>query len=141
MAIALTRALPRARLAGLLVQRMVPGGRETIVGMSRDPAFGPLVMFGLGGIYVEALKDVVFRVAPLKPLDASEMVRAIRGVALLDGIRGAPPVAFEAIADVLMRVSQLAIDHPEIREVDINPLLAFPDGVRAVDARVLLSLA
>jgi len=107
--------------------------------MSRDPSFGPLLMFGLGGIYVEALKDVVFRVAPIMPLDAHDMVRSIRGVALLDGIRGAPPVDFAALTDVLLRVSQLAIDHPEIAELDVNPLLAFSDGVKAVDARVLVS--
>ena len=135
---AVTRALPHAHLTGLLVQRMVTGGRETIVGMSRDPAFGPLLMFGLGGIYVEALKDVVFRVAPIMPLDAHDMVRSIRGVALLDGIRGAPPVDFAALTDVLLRVSQLAVDHPEIAELDVNPLLAFSDGVKAVDARVLV---
>ena len=132
------RAMPGVQLTGLLVQRMVAGGRETIVGMSRDPAFGPLLMFGLGGIYVEALKDVVFRVAPIQALDAHDMVRAIRGVALLDGIRGAPPVDFAALTDVLLRVSQLAVDHPEIMELDVNPLLAFPDGVTAVDARVLV---
>jgi acetyltransferase len=96
-------------------------------------------MFGLGGIYVEALKDVVFRVAPIQPLDAQEMVASIRGVALLEGIRGAPPVDFAALRDVLLRISQLAVDHPEIIELDVNPLLAFPDGVMAVDARVLLS--
>jgi len=137
---AVTRALPHAHLTGLLVQRMVTGGRETIVGMSRDPAFGPLLMFGLGGIYVEALKDVVFRVAPILPLDAHDMVRSIRGVALLDGIRGAAPVDFAALTDVLLRVSQLAIDHPEIVELDVNPLLAFPKGVKAVDARVLVAV-
>ena len=135
---AVRRALPDARV-GVLVQRMVTGGRETIVGMSRDPAFGPLVMFGLGGIYVEALKDVVFRLAPLEPLDARDMIRSIRGVALLNGIRGAAPVDFAALEDVLARVSQIAIDHPEITELDINPLLAFPSGVMAVDARVLVS--
>ncbi|HEV2671078.1 MAG TPA: acetate--CoA ligase family protein, partial [Gemmatimonadales bacterium] len=138
MANALARAMPQARLTGLLVQRMVTGGRETIVGMSRDSAFGPLLMFGLGGIYVEALKDVVFRVAPIQPLDAHDMVRSIRGVALLDGIRGAPAVAFGALTDVLLRLSQLAVDHPEITELDINPLLAFPTGVQAVDARVIV---
>ena len=136
---AVTRALPHAHLTGLLVQSMVSGGRETIVGMSHDPAFGPLLMFGLGGIYVEALKDVVFRVAPIMPLDAHDMVRSIRGVALLDGIRGAPPVDFAALTDVLLRVSQLAIDHPEIAELDVNPLLAFSTGVKAVDARVLVA--
>jgi acetyl coenzyme A synthetase (ADP forming)-like protein len=135
---AVGRALPDGQVRGLLVQRMISGGRETIVGISRDPAFGPLLMFGLGGIYVEALKDVVFRVAPIQPLDAHDMVRSIRGVALLDGVRGAPPVDFAALTDVLLRVSQLAIDHPEITELDVNPLLAFPDGVKAVDARVLV---
>ena len=123
----------------ILVQRMVTGGRETIVGVSRDPAFGPLVMFGLGGIYVEALKDVVFRVAPIQPLDARDMIRSIRGIAVLDGVRGAQPVDFAALVDVLLRVSQLAQDHPEIAELDVNPLLAFPSGVVAVDARVLVS--
>ncbi|HJS42511.1 MAG TPA: acetate--CoA ligase family protein [Gemmatimonadales bacterium] len=136
---AVARALPDGQVRGLLVQRMIIGGRETIVGISRDPAFGPLLMFGLGGIYVEALKDVVFRVAPIQPLDAHDMVRSIRGVALLDGVRGAPPVNFAALTDVLLRVSQLAIDHPEITELDVNPLLAFPDGVKAVDARVLVA--
>ncbi|HXG97918.1 MAG TPA: acetate--CoA ligase family protein [Gemmatimonadales bacterium] len=137
---AVTRALPHAHLTGLLVQRMITGGRELIVGMSRDPAFGPLLMFGLGGIFVEALQDVVFRVAPIQPLDAHDMVRSIRGVALLDGIRGAPPVDLAALTDVLLRVSQLAIDHPEITELDVNPLLAFANGVRAVDARVLIAV-
>jgi len=123
----------------ILVQRMVSSGRETIVGVSRDPAFGPLVMFGLGGIYVEAVKDVVFRVAPIQPLDARDMIRSIRGVAVLDGVRGAPPVDFAALGDVLLRISQLAMDHPEIAELDVNPLLALPSGVVAVDARVLVA--
>jgi acetyl coenzyme A synthetase (ADP forming)-like protein len=133
------RAMPGVQLQGFLLQRMVAGGRETIVGMSRDPAFGPLLMFGLGGIYVEALKDVVFRVAPIQALDAHDMVRSIRGVALLDGIRGAPPVDFAALTDVLLRVSQLVVDHPQIAELDLNPLLALPDGAVAVDARVVLA--
>ena len=133
-----SRAAPQAAIDGMLVQRMVRGGRETIVGFSRDAAFGPLVMFGLGGIYVEALGDVQFRVAPIGPLDAHDMLHGIRGVAILNGVRGAPPVDFAALADVLQRVSQLAVDCPEIAELDINPLLAFPDGVTAVDARILL---
>lgn len=137
---AVTRALPDAHLAGFLVQRMLTGGRETIVGMSRDPAFGPLLMFGLGGIYVEALKDVVFRVAPIQALDAHDMVRSIRSIALLEGIRGAPRVDFAALTDVLLRLSQLAMDHPEITELDVNPLLAFANGVQAVDARVLIAV-
>ena len=136
---AVGRGLADGHVSGLLVQRMVTGGRETIVGISRDPSFGPLVMFGLGGIYVEALKDVVFRVAPIQPLDAHDMVRAIRGVALLDGIRGAAPVDFAALTGVLLRISQLAVDHPEIAELDVNPLLAFASGAEAVDARVVLA--
>ena len=138
---AVARGAPGATVAGILVQAMIGGGRETIVGVSRDPSFGPLVMFGLGGVFVEALRDVAFRIAPIHALDAQDMVRGLRGVALLDGIRGAPPVDFAALTDVLLRVSQLAIDHPEIAELDVNPLLAFPDGVTAVDARVLVSLA
>jgi acetyl coenzyme A synthetase (ADP forming)-like protein len=138
-AVRAVRQVVRGAAPRILVQRMIAGGRETIVGISRDPAFGPLLMFGLGGIYVEALKDVVFRVAPIQPLDAQEMVGSIRGVSLLEGIRGAPPVNFAALNDVLLRVSQLAVDHPEIGELDVNPLLAFPDGVMAVDARVLVS--
>jgi acetyl coenzyme A synthetase (ADP forming)-like protein len=135
------RHAPQATIEGILVQQMVRGGRETITGVTRDPAFGPLVMFGLGGVYVEALGDVIFRIAPLGPLDAHDMLKGIRGVAILDGIRGAAPVDFAALADVLQRVSQLAVDFPEIDELDINPLLAFPNAVMAVDARILLRAA
>ena len=133
-----SRHVPSATIEGLLVQRMIAGGRETIVGVSRDPVFGPLVMFGLGGIYVEALGDVIFRIAPLGPLDVHDMLKGIRGTAILEGVRGAPPVDFAALGDVVARVSQLALDHEEIAELDINPLLAFPQGATAVDARVLL---
>lgn len=133
-----TRAAPQAAIEGILVQRMVPGGRETIVGVSRDPAFGALVMFGLGGIYVEALRDVVFRIAPIGPLETHDMLKGIRSVAILEGVRGAPPVDFAALGDVLQRVAQLALDFEDIAELDINPLLAFPDGATAVDARILL---
>jgi acetate---CoA ligase (ADP-forming) len=129
---------PSATIDGLLVQRMISGGRETIVGVSRDAVFGPLVMFGLGGIYVEALGDVVFRIAPLGPLDVHDMLKGIRGAAILQGVRGEPPVDFAALGDVVQRVAQLAIDHEAIAELDINPLLALPQGVQAVDARILL---
>jgi acetyl coenzyme A synthetase (ADP forming)-like protein len=124
---------------GVLVQEMVRGGRETIAGVTREPGFGPLVMFGLGGVFVEALRDVVFRLAPIQPLDAHDMLRGIRGAAVLEAFRGAPAADLAALADVLLRVSRLAGDHPEIAELDVNPLLAFPNGVRAIDARVLLS--
>jgi acetyltransferase len=132
------RAHPDAAVTGILVQRMLAGGRELIVGVVRDPSVGPLVMFGLGGVLVEALGDVVFRLAPIHRHDAGDMIRGIRGVRLLDGIRGAPPADLGALEDVLLRVSHLAADFPAIRELDVNPLLAFGDGAVAVDARVLV---
>jgi acetate---CoA ligase (ADP-forming) len=133
-----SRAAPQATIEGVLVQQMVSGGRETIAGVSRERTFGPLVMFGLGGIYVEALRDIVFRIAPIGPLEAHDMLKGIRGVAILDGVRGAPPVDFAALGEVLQRVAQLATDFETISELDINPLLAFPQRAIAVDARILL---
>jgi acyl-CoA synthetase (NDP forming) len=116
------RYVPGARIWGCQVQQMVPGGREVLLGMSRDPQFGPLVAFGLGGIYVEALKDVAFRVAPFSRKEADEMIREIRSYALLEGVRGEPPADHEAMVDALLRISQLVTDFPEIVELDINPL-------------------
>jgi acetyl coenzyme A synthetase (ADP forming)-like protein len=127
-----------ATVEGVVVQRMVHGGRELIVGMSRDADFGPMVMFGLGGVLVEVLRDVRFRIAPFARQDARDLIRGIRGVALLDGVRGAGPVDQAALEDVVLRVAQLAGDFPEIAELDLNPLLAREDGVVAVDARVRL---
>jgi acetyl coenzyme A synthetase (ADP forming)-like protein len=126
---------------GFLVQEYVPGGREVIVGMTQDPNFGPLVMFGLGGIYVETLNDVVFRVPPLTDLDAQEMIRQIRGYRLLEGVRGEPPVAFEGLAEVLERFSMMVEDFPQLAEIEINPFIVFPQAkdFRAVDARVRLA--
>jgi acetate---CoA ligase (ADP-forming) len=124
---------------GVLVQKMMSGGKETIIGLTGDPGFGKLLMFGLGGIYVEALHDVVFRVHPVTDLDAAEMVRAIRGAKLLDGIRGEPASDRAAIERVIRRISQLATDHPEIAELDINPWLAFEDGGVAVDGRISIA--
>ena len=135
------RQAPNARIDGVLVQPMVRGGLETIVGVSRDRVFGPLVMFGLGGIYVEALRDVVFRVAPIGPVDAQDMLDGIRGAQILAGMRGRAGANRPALAEVLQRVSQLAADFAEIEELDINPLLAFEDRVVAVDARVRLTAA
>ncbi len=120
---------------GVLVQRMVPGGRETIVGSTRDAKAGPLLMFGLGGIFVEVLKDVVFRVHPVSDVDAREMVRGIRGYQLLEGVRGETSVDLIALEEIIQRVSQLVGDHEEILEMDVNPLVAFPDRVVALDAR------
>jgi acetyltransferase len=144
MADAVDRAAPGIAVTGFLVQHMVGGGnagggRETIVGLARDPVFGPLVMFGLGGVFVEALRDVAFRIAPLGALDAHDLIHSIRGFRLLEGIRGAEPADLAALADAVLRVAQLAIDFPQIAELDINPLLAFPDRVVAVDARVMVA--
>jgi len=125
---------------GVLVQKMVGGGKETIIGMTGDPQFGPVLMFGLGGIYVEALGDVVFRVQPVTDVDAREMVGAIRGARLLRGVRGEPASDLAAVQDVIQRVSQLVGDHDEIREMDVNPWLAFPEGGVAVDGRISIRL-
>jgi acetyl coenzyme A synthetase (ADP forming)-like protein len=131
---------PDATISGVLVQRMVKGGRETIVGATRDASFGPMVMFGLGGVLVEAVQDVLFRIAPLSQNDACDMVRGLRGFKILTGIRGQAPANLAALEEVLLRVSQLAVDNKEIRELDINPLLAFADGVTAVDGRVMIAI-
>jgi acetyl coenzyme A synthetase (ADP forming)-like protein len=134
------RYMPDARIWGCQVQQMVSGGREVLVGMSRDPQFGPLVAFGLGGIYVEALKDVSFRVAPFSPEEADEMIREIRSYPLLEGVRGEPPADHEAMVDALLRISQLVTDFPEIVELDINPLMVFErgQGAMAIDMRLVL---
>jgi acetyltransferase len=130
----------KAKIDGVFMQRMAPKGREVILGMKRDPHFGPILMFGLGGIYVEALKDVTFRVAPIRELSAYDMLRNIRAFKLLEGVRGEPPADLEAIADCLKRLSQLSCDHPEIEEIDINPLMVYGEGKGAgvIDARIIL---
>jgi acetyl coenzyme A synthetase (ADP forming)-like protein len=130
-----------AKIWGVLVQEMVRGGKETILGMKRDPQFGPLLMFGLGGIYVEVLRDVTFRIAPIRELGAHNMIDNIKGIKLLMGYRGEPPSDLEAIANSLSRLSQLVIEFPEIEEMDINPLIVLPagSGARVVDARILIA--
>jgi len=136
------RYLPEAEIWGCQVQEMAPpGGLEVLIGMNRDPQFGPLVTFGLGGIYVEVLKDVTFRVAPFTRLDAKAMLSEIRSKALLDGVRGKPAVDKEAIVDVLLRMGQLVQDFPEIAEFDINPLIVYPkeQGAIAIDMRLVLA--
>jgi acetyl coenzyme A synthetase (ADP forming)-like protein len=125
---------------GVLIQKMLAKGKEIILGMTRDPRFGPLLMFGLGGIYTEALRDVAFRLAPIRENVAAEMVRSIRSHRLLEGVRGEPPSDLEAVAECLLRLSQLVTNHPGIRELDINPLVVYPRGQGAVvaDARIIL---
>lgn len=125
---------------GVLVQKMVGRGKETIIGMTLDPQFGPVLMFGLGGIYVETLKDVVFRVQPVTDVDAREMVRAIRGAALLQGVRGEPASDLGALEETIQRISQLVGDHDAIREMDVNPWMAFAEGGVAVDGRIRIAV-
>jgi acetyltransferase len=120
---------------------MVTPDAETIIGIARDPGFGPLVMFGLGGVFVEALGDVVFRMPPIDAAQADEMLRSIRGARVLDGVRGRPPADRAAIVHALRAVSQLAVDFPEIAELDVNPLAVCAGSVIAVDARVRLERA
>ena len=131
---------PDAKIKGVLVQEMVKSAKETILGASHDPTFGPVIMFGLGGIYVEVLKDVVFRVAPVDEQEATSMVESIKTIKLLKGVRGEKSSDLKAIADSLQRLSQLVVDFPEIKEFDINPLLVLEEGkgARVVDARIIL---
>jgi len=125
---------------GVLIQKMLDPGKEIILGMTRDPVFGPLLMFGLGGIYTEALRDVAFRLAPIRENVASEMLKSIRSHRLLEGVRGEPPSDLAAIAECLLRLSQLVNEHPRIQELDINPLIVYARGKGAVaaDARIIL---
>jgi acetyltransferase len=135
------RYMPEAEIKGVNVQQMVSQGKEVILGMNRDPQFGPLVMFGLGGIYVEVMKDVVFRVAPFGKTEAHNMIREIRGFPLLAGVRGERPSDIAAIEESLLRLSQLVSDFPEIVEMDINPLKAGEagSGAVAIDARITIA--
>jgi acetyltransferase len=132
--------MPDATIWGCQVQQMIKGGREIIIGMNRDPQFGPLLMFGLGGVYVEALKDVTFRVAPIDRREAREMISEIRAYVLLRGVRGEPPSDTDAIINTLLRVSQLVTDFPEIVELDINPLLVFSRGHGALGLDMRLAI-
>lgn len=133
--------MPEADIWGVNIAEMVPKGREVIIGVNRDPQFGPLLMFGLGGIYVEVLKDVSFRVAPINERSARNMMSEIRSYQLLLGARGEPPADLEAAKEVLMRASQMVTDFPEILELDINPLVLMPEGQGAIalDARLTLA--
>jgi len=133
----LTDTRPEAEITGIRVQEMVDG-EEVIVGLKRDPQFGPLVMFGLGGIYVEVLKDVSFRVAPFSAHQAREMVKSINGYPILEGVRGKEGVEIDSLVDIVQRVSKFAVDHPKIGELDLNPVMASSDGARVADVRFRL---
>jgi acyl-CoA synthetase (NDP forming) len=131
-------AFPDAAIDGVTVQDMAPPGLEVIVGMATDPQFGPVLMFGLGGVWVEVLKDVSFKLAPLTREDARAAIGEIRAARLLDGFRGSEPVDKAALEDILLRVSEFVSATPEVREMDLNPIFAYPGGAVAVDARVIL---
>jgi acetyl-CoA synthetase (ADP-forming) len=128
----------KGELDGILVQQMVKGEREFVAGLIRDPQFGPCVMFGLGGIFTEVLKDVTFRVAPLEKRDAYEMMDEIRARKLLDAFRGKPAVNREALADALINLGRIGMENEEIAEIDINPIKVSDDMPIAVDALVVL---
>ena len=132
------RHSPEADIQGVSVQKMARPGVEVIIGVSQDEQFGPVLMFGLGGILVELLKDVSFRIVPLMRRDAAEMIREIKGFRLLEGFRGQEPVDIACLEDMLLKVSDFVEKRPEIQELDLNPVFAYKDGAVAVDARIVL---
>lgn len=129
---------PEAEIEGVTVQDMARPGLEVIVGTATDPQFGPVVMFGLGGVWVEVLEDVSFKLAPLTKDDARAAIGEIRAARLLEGFRGSEPVDKAALEDILLKVSEFVAATPEVLEMDLNPVFAYPDGAVAVDARVIL---
>lgn len=135
---AVKKAVPDAHIQGVSVQGMAKPGTEVIVGLTTDAQFGPVLMFGLGGIFVELLKDVAFRIVPLEPKDANQMVREIKGFPVLEGFRGSEPADLGALEDVILKLSAFAEEHPEVKELDLNPIFAYSDGAIAVDARVVI---
>ncbi len=136
--VAVRHAVSKAQVDGLLVYKMAPRGVEVIVGMNRDPQFGPILLFGLGGVLVELFRDVSLRHLPLSRDDARGMIREIRGYRVLAGYRGQPAVDEDALANCILKVAEIAERHPEIQEVDLNPVLAYPEGIAVVDARVIV---
>lgn len=128
----------KANIVGVLVQEMAPQSTEVIVGSVKDPTFGQTVMFGLGGIFVEMLKDVTFKVAPLTEQDAVSMITELKAYSLLKGYRNAPAVDTKAIVSTLLSVSKLVMTHPEIKELDLNPVMVYEQGVKIVDARIIV---
>ena len=129
---------PEARIDGVSVQTMAQPGVEVIVGMSKDAQFGPVLMFGLGGILVEVLKDVSFKIVPVTRRDAREMIEEIKGYPVLQGYRGQKPASIPALEELIVKVSQFVEKNPQIKELDLNPIFAYPDKAVAVDARIIL---
>ena len=129
---------PEAKIEGTAVEGMARPGIEIIIGTFKDAQFGPVIMFGLGGIFVEVLKDVSFRIVPIERRDAAEMIKEIKAYSLLKGYRGMEPADINALEDILMKVSNFVAKTPEIKEIDLNPVVAYKDGAVAVDARIVL---
>ena len=129
---------PEAKITGILVQEMAPPSTEVIVGSIKDPQFGPALMFGLGGIFVEVLKDVTFRIAPITEDDAREMIMEVKAYPLLKGYRNMPPADIDAIIKIILNTSKLVMEHQEIKELDFNPIMVYEKGAKTVDARIIL---
>jgi len=129
---------PKARIVGVMVQEMAPASTEVIVGAVKDSQFGQVVMFGLGGVFVEVLKDVTFRIAPIAEEDAWEMISEVKAYPLLKGYRNMPLVDLDAIVKILLNTSKLVSEHEEIKELDLNPILVYEKGAKTVDARIIL---
>ncbi len=130
--------MPEARIKGMMLYKQAPKGVEVIVGMIRDPQFGPTVMFGLGGIFIEILKDVTFRVCPVERADIEEMLTEIQGIKMLQGYRGQPRCDVNSIIDIILQISILALDYPVIKGIDLNPILVYKQCALVVDAKILL---
>ena len=130
--------VPNAKILGVTVQEMAPPSTEVIVGGLKDPQFGPVVMFGLGGIFVEILKDVTFRIAPINEEEAREMITEVKAYPILEGYRGAPPADIDTIVKILVNTSKLMMDYQEIKELDLNPIMVYGKGAKTVDARIIL---
>jgi acetyl-CoA synthetase (ADP-forming) len=129
---------PTARIDGFLVQEMAPPSTEVVIGMTKDPTFGAALMFGLGGIFVEVLEDVAFRIVPISRSDAYDMIREIKAYKILTGVRGNPPADVDVLVDILGKVSDLVVHHPDISQLDLNPVIVYPQGAKIVDARIIL---
>lgn len=136
--LSIRQKFPKARVQGVSIQKMARPGVEVIIGLSKDAQFGPVLMFGLGGILVEVLKDVSFRIVPLTRKDAEEMIREIKGYPLLQGYRGQEPADIPFLEQLIVKVSELAEQYPQIKELDLNPIFAYKDSAIAVDARIVL---
>ena len=132
---------PKAKIVGLTVQKMAKQGIEVIIGMTKDAQFGPVIMFGLGGILVEVLKDVSFRIVPMTKRDAAEMITEIKGFPILKGYRGQDPADVPFLEELIVKVSDFVDKNPEIKELDLNPVFAYKSGARAVDACIILEPA